>query len=408
MRRKITVRTLVSLMVVAFVLGVLAAAPPARAGEELKDDPRARQFFEVGAQAYAKGQYLLAIDAFKEAYKLTERPGILFSLAQAHQRQFRATGDERHLTLAIDHYRRYVARVPSGGRHDEASASINTLLKLVERLRPGGLGAERERIFGKLLLSSPTPQAVLTVNGDVVESLPTAVELPADKYSVSATAPGFVPASQDVLVVAGSSVPLNLELQPLPAKVTLSGAPGAEAFVDGRAVGWLPLAELALPAGDHWVGARQSGRETRSTLVHLERGQSVDVDLRLETTTRRQAAWITGGVALAGAAVSVPLAVLALMRDGEANDLEVSRRQGNITPAEGQRLNDALDARNQLRTGAVVAGVTAAAFLGAALVLYLGEVPAPPSTSIAPRAGVRVAPLVGMGGSFGVNAASSF
>lgn len=408
MREKAPVRILASVVVGIVVLGALAVAPPARAGEELKDDPRARQFFEVGAQAYAKGQYLLAIDAFKEAYKLTERPGILFSLAQAHQRQFRATGDERHLTLAIDHYRRYVARVPSGGRHDEASASINTLLKLVERLRPNGLGAERGRIFGKLLLSSPTPQAVLTVNGDAVESLPTVVELPADTYRVSATAPGFAPASQDVLVVAGSSVPLNLELQPLPSKLTLSGSRGAEAFVDGRAVGWLPVADLALPAGDHWVGARQSGRETRSTLVHLERGDTAQVDLRLETTARRQAAWITGGAALVGAAVSVPLAVLALIRDGEASDLEVHRRQGSLTAAQGQRLNDALDARNQLRTGAVVAGVTAAACLGAALVLYLGDVPAPPAPGVAPRAGVQIAPLVGTGGSVGVNATSSF
>jgi hypothetical protein len=404
MRNQAPIRILASLMVGVVVVGALAVAPPARAGEELKDDPRARQFFEVGAQAYAKGQYLLAIDAFKEAYKLTERPGILFSLAQAHQRQFRATGDERHLTLALDHYRRYVARVPSGGRRDEASAAINTLLKLVERLRPGGLGAERGRVFGKLLLSSPTPQAVLTVNGEAVESLPTAVELPADQYHVAATAPGFVPASQDVLVVAGSSVPLNLELQPLPSKVTLSGSSGAEAFVDGRAVGWLPVAELALPAGDHWVGARQSGRETRSALVHLERGQTEHVDLRLETTARRQAAWITGGAALVGAAVAVPLAVLALIRDGEASDLDAQRRHGNLSVADARRLNDALDARNQLRTGAVVAGVTAAACLGAALVLYLGDVPAPPATGM----GVRVAPALGTGGSLGVSATSSF
>jgi hypothetical protein len=397
---------------IGVTLGALLTGGSARAEEPLKDDPRARQFFEVGAQAYTKGQYLLAIDAFKEAYKLTERPGILFSLAQAHQRQFRATGDEQHLALAIDHYRRYLARVPSGGRSAEAAASLDTLLKLLERLRPRASGRERGHVLGRLLLSSPTPGAELSVNGEPVESLPTALELPADKYRVSARAPGFEPTSQEVLVVEGSSVPLNHELRPLPSTIRLSGSPGAEVFVDGRSVGWLPVADLALPAGEHWVGAREPGRRTKTELVRLERGQSAEVDLRLETTPRRQAAWIAGGAAVAGLAVTVPLAVLALVRDGEAADLEARRREGSLTASEAQRLNSALDARNELRTGAIAAGVASGALLASALVLYFGDTPAPPAAGPAPGATptssppARLEPML-LGG-LGVRAVGSF
>ena len=139
---------------VFFLLHALSA----RADDKLKDDPRARQFFEVGAQAYAKGQYLLAIDAFKEAYTITQRPGLLFSLAQAHQRQFRASGDEQHLVQAIEHYRRYLSRVSSGGRHADASAALNSLLVVAERLHPPNQASPgRSQVFGRLLFSRSTP-----------------------------------------------------------------------------------------------------------------------------------------------------------------------------------------------------------------------------------------------------------
>src|SRR5882672_9815610 len=97
-----------SRLLLALVVLAQLVAPRGAHAEDPRDDPRAREFFDFGARAYSNGQYLLAIDAFQEAYKLTERPGLLFSLAQTHQRQFRASGDEQHLAKAIDSYRRYL------------------------------------------------------------------------------------------------------------------------------------------------------------------------------------------------------------------------------------------------------------------------------------------------------------
>jgi tetratricopeptide (TPR) repeat protein len=367
------------LLALLVACGVISPAAPAGADDQLKDDPKARQFFEVGAQAYAKGQYLLAIDAFKEAYAITQRPGLLFSLAQAHQRQFRASGDEQHLAQAIDDYRRYLARVPSGGRHDEASSLLNSLLITAERLHPPNQASPgRAQVFGRLLLSSSTAEAKLTVNGEAVETLPTALELPAEKYRIIASAPGFETRTQDISIVAGSSVPLNIELRPLPAKLQISGPAGAEMFVDGRSVGWLPMAVLSLPSGEHWVSLRRSGRKTRSALVRLQRGQTAQLEMDLESTLQRDAAWVVGTGALVGLVVTVPLALLANARDNEAKRLDDRRRSGALSPAEGQRLNDALDARDELRAGATIAGVTTAALIGSALVLYFADTPAPP------------------------------
>src|SRR5262249_42695114 len=104
--------------------------------------------------------------------------------------------------------------------------------------------------------------------------------------------------------------------------------------------------------------------------------------------------------------------VLAIARDREASDLNDRLHQHGLTGSEGQQLNDALDARNELRTGATIAGVTTAGLLGTALVLYLTDSPAPPTAgtqqakSSAPT-GVRVVPLLGSGWA-GLSAGANF
>lgn len=372
-------KRLVLLIYLLAWLSSLAVAPRWAAAQE-RDDPRARQFFEFGAQAYSKGQYLLAIDAFEQAYALTERPGLLFSLAQAHQRQFRASGDEQHLAQAIDSYRKYLARVPSGGRRADAEHALNTLLASAERLRGSDQRGPARAVFGRLLLSSSTPSASLTVNGETVESLPTALELPAEKYRVVATAKGFETRVQEIVLAPGSTVPLNLELEPLPALLHVTGAAGAEVLVDGRVLGSLPLGDVASTGGEHWVSLRKSGYKTRSVRVRLEQGQTAEVRLVLERTFQRNLAAVVGGGAGIAGIASVTLALLSWQRDASARKL-AQRLSGEVSEAEAKQLNRDVEARNQLRSLAVAAGVVTAAMLGGSLLLYAFDTPAPPTTA---------------------------
>jgi hypothetical protein len=367
--------------------------------EEPRDDPRARQFFEFGAQAYKQGQYLLAIDAFEQAYALTERPGLLFSLAQAHQRQFRMSGDAQHLAQAIDVCRKYLARVESGGRRSDVQSALNALLATADRLQAKDQVGHGQRVFGRLLLSSSTPNAVLTVNGEAVESLPTALELPAEKYRVVATAKGFEPRVQEIALTAGSTVPLNLELEPLPAWLAVAGPANAEVLVDGRSVGWLPLGRVSLTEGDHWVSLRKSGYRTRSVLARLERGQTVKVRLSLETTFQRDAARLIAGAGVATGVASVTLGILSWRHDASAKEL-AKRFQGQASEADADQLARDVAARDRFRTLALVGGVTTAALLGTSLLLYLSDAPAPPTTSETVQSAARsprwlVAPWAG-------------
>jgi hypothetical protein len=380
----------------------LSLSAPVYAADPLKDDPQARQFFEFGAQAYAKGQYLLAIDAFERAYALTERPGLLFSLAQAHQRQFRTSAEESHLAKAIDSYRRYLARIGSGaGRQTEAQTSLNALLAVAERLHPESRTAPaRAQVFGRLLLSSTTPNVTVTVNGDAVDSLPTALELPAERYKIVASAKGFQPQTQELTVVAGSAVPLNLALAPLPARLDVRGTPGAEVLVDGRAMGWLPLAPLEVPPGEHWVSVRKPGKKTRTVLARADRGNVAHVDLALETTFQRSATWVTLGGAAVAAGLGGTFALLSLSHDSKAKDLEAQRQSGGrFTVDQANELNDQVAARDRFRTYAIVGGVSALALAGTAAALYFSDTPGVPPTPDArqrdARQPLQLTPLTG-------------
>ena len=70
---------------------VVALSITARARADDAAVERAQALFNVGAQAYAQGDFSGAIDAFEEAYRVSQRPGILFSIAQAHRIGGRST-----------------------------------------------------------------------------------------------------------------------------------------------------------------------------------------------------------------------------------------------------------------------------------------------------------------------------
>jgi hypothetical protein len=305
----------------------------------------------------------------------------LFSLAQANQRQFRVGGDEKFLARAIDHYRKYLAKVGSGGRHQEAEQQLNALLTITERLHPTSAASPlaRTQVFGRLLLSSSTPNAKLTVNGEPVESLPSALELPADDYKIVAEAAGFERKEQELKIVAGSSVPLNVELVALPSRFQLRGPAGAEVLLDGRPLGWLPLGEVQATPGEHWLTVRSAGRVTRDVHVRLQRGQTTDVTVTLETTFQRKVAWTSAGLGAALALTAGGLGIAALLHDQKAQSLEERRKDGGLSLSEAQSLNNHVSARNGFETAALVSGVGSAAFLGAAAVLYFSDTPALPA-----------------------------
>lgn len=70
----------------------------------LDDDPsaKARELFEVGAEAYAQGDFPKAREAFQGAYDLVPERALLFNIASCELRM-------HDMVSACDHFRQYVA-----------------------------------------------------------------------------------------------------------------------------------------------------------------------------------------------------------------------------------------------------------------------------------------------------------
>src|SRR6185503_7232665 len=92
---------------------------------------------QMGAKAYDKGDFPAAIEAFQEAYSRTQRPGVLFSIAQAYRRQYALGKNPDDLRAAIQHYRDYLAKDPQGNRRGDTAAALAELEPLAAQLQPG-------------------------------------------------------------------------------------------------------------------------------------------------------------------------------------------------------------------------------------------------------------------------------
>lgn len=115
-----------SVLIVAVVAVVAAlAARPATAQPELA---QARERFEQGEAYFKAGTYDKAIEEYRAAYALVPRPGLLFNIGLCYEH----LGDAAQ---AIDHYDRYAAADPGGGKVSEARARREALARKLEAER---------------------------------------------------------------------------------------------------------------------------------------------------------------------------------------------------------------------------------------------------------------------------------
>jgi len=86
--------------------------------------PEAVRHSQACIRAYDLGEYQNAINECKAAYQIFPAPLVLFSLGQAHRKlgQF---------ALALEFYRRYLAKAPSGSRLQDAQEQIAQLEPLI-------------------------------------------------------------------------------------------------------------------------------------------------------------------------------------------------------------------------------------------------------------------------------------
>ena len=222
--------------------------------------------------------------------------------------------------------------------------------------------------------------------------LPLVREVAPGKHEVTVEAKGYRSKTITAIAVEGELVPVEVDLEPLPATITLKVEGGARVTIDGRSAGTTPLAPVAVEAGRHFVTVTRRGRRAHAREVVLERGGAVTVATSLRTTTQRRASrWVMigSGVLVVGAGLA---GLGAWSADSEAADLDDRRQHGGISEAELRKYEDLRAERADLKTTMWTLGGAALAVGTAGALLYFldrDEAEAPPASfapTIAPTA----------------------
>jgi hypothetical protein len=348
---------------IGLVCGALLAATPARAG----DVDQARALYVAGVAAYDKHDYQGAIQAFEGAEKLSPRTSIVFALAQAHRRQFYVDGNAAHQRAAIDLFREYVKRVPSGGRHEDAMRALQEL---------GALGAPQQDLARVSINSSGTPGARVSLDGAPAVEAPLIGPVSAGKHHAVISADGFVSETRDITAVNGQIVALDVPLKEKLARVQIAALSGAAVEVDGRPMGETPLrTPLELPPGAHVVAVTKNGHDAFVTELAVGRGEQRRLTAALPTSKQRTIAigfFVASAAAAAGAGVCAGLEAYYF---GQAQRILDKQKQQNIDLQDVAAYDDARTLRADFLVAAGLAFAGAAVLAATGVVLFVFDKP---------------------------------
>ncbi len=367
-------------------------APPAAPAKAESGPPTgdSKAVFDAGVRAYQQGDFKAAIQAFEQAYRIDQRPGLLFSIAQAHRRQYAVDRRAGHIAVALKYFRDYVVTVQQGGRRADAVQAMNELEPIAQMLeREGQLQPlEEQAPSTRLVVSSPVAEAKITVDDDKEpRPLPFIAEVTPGKHTLHVAREGFAPEERTVEVASGGVTALDIGLRELPGKVDVKGPAGASAWIDGRPSGRLPLsAPIEVSPGRHDVRVSLSGYEEHREEVDLARGGAQSVTATMRFTFQRKLAF---GLAGGGALSLITGAILggaALAEQGTAGSIKSDIDAGKVVCRDAgcaplDRYNSAVDARNALGTASVTLLGAGAVLAASGVLLYLFDVPSPVTPS---------------------------
>jgi len=368
-------RLLRSLFVLPALLG-LASPSFAQSGPDLE---RAKASFKAGANAYAAGDYLAAIQALEDAYEISPLPAIAFSLAQAERKQFFVDERRAHLERALQLFRRYLAEEARGARREDAQLAIKQLEPLLEtKPRAADAPPKAQARPTRLMIVSDAPGARITLDDGAASASPLIREVTPGKHHARVQANGYVDAERDVTALSGELLLTEVRLTERPGIVKVSAPAAAEVYVDGVFVGqggdWVTV---PLAPGTHQLSVAQQGRRLARRDIRLERGKTRTEVVTLEPTTQRtlsELLFIGGGAAIGA---SLVLSAFAVRSENRAEDFLQQWHRKNVDSDQLVAYNASLVERNRYRTAA---GVSVAGAFGMFITgLFLHELDQPRS-----------------------------
>ena len=222
--------------------------------------------FQVGAEAYAAGDYRKALEHFLRSNRLVKNRNVMFNIARCYEQLGRYPAAWRSYTRALEQSSDAAFRA----KIDEALA----------RIAPN---------VGVIAVTTDPPGATVYVdrkNLGARGEAPQRLGLAPGKYTVIVEKDGYEPERSEVLEIkAGETRKLSLRLVPILGEVRMDGAPvGAEIRVDtptGKPAARLP-ATLSLPPGEHRIYVSQRGKRTEELNVDVRPKSRLNLRVELD------------------------------------------------------------------------------------------------------------------------------
>jgi tetratricopeptide (TPR) repeat protein len=344
------------------------------------DDAQSRAYFETGAKAYEKGDYVNAIRAFEQAYALTKRPGLIFSIAQSYKRQYAIDSNPAHLRKSLEYYRRFLTEDKGGKRRGDATNSIMEVEAIL-----GRLPAEQQAPPTQTVETpQPTLVSITTQVDDATISIDNAtprslepVEVKPGKHKIVLQAPGYFPEERELFAADKQMTALDVPLRPIPAKITIAGRPGSTVTVDGAPRGILPFAgPIEVEAGQRNIIVSQSGFVTFAKDYDLGRGKELSITADLSRTRQRILSGIMFGTGITFAGFGVLATLSAAGSFGEAAKIGLRWDNGEtITAQELKDYNDYNTAQSEATVASTILFNLGAASAALGFLLYYFDDP---------------------------------
>lgn len=387
MKRSTFVVAATAAAVFASVVGPAFVGAPVAHAQSKEDLEKAKALFNAGAQAYSLGQYLPAIQAFEEAYKLAPKPAILFSLAQAQRKQWVVDKDPIKLESAVKGFRQYLVDVPSGGRRADAVQALGELEPSLEAMKAKGMpapsAAPPQKQAPRVMVTSPTPGAQVSLDGASTSEAPFIGEVKPGKHTVVVSAKGHEDEKREIQVLEGGLVAVDLTLKEKPALLEVRAPAGAEITIDGRIVGVAPLTTpVASTHGRHFVAVMKNGSLAWTKEVDLQRGETQKLEPQLTTSAQRTASYVVLGFAAGAIVTGGVFTVMAIGKQNDAQAVLDEKAAGNITPSRLADYDDARAARDRWKTGAMIGYGVGAALATTGILLFVFDRPKTPSVDV--------------------------
>jgi hypothetical protein len=325
------------------------------------------------------------VRAFEEAYKLAQRPPILFSMAQAYRRQYALDRQPDDLRKAVRHYRDYIEKTPTGGRRADAATALEELEPKLAKLDGAGAAEAAapvvEAKVQRIMLSSPTPGAIAILDGGKPLPTPLSEEVPAGKHKLKLSADGYFDEEREIQVAPGDSFALDLPLRERPAQLTVKADSGSQVSVDGRPMGQTPMrTPIDVTSGRHLVAITKVGHAPVTRDVTLRRGENQTLDVALGTTGQRRASYVLLASGAAAVVAGGVFTGLTLGAQQTAQDIGARVPQG-ITTEDLATYDKAVKDRDRWRAAAALTFGAGVAIGATGFLLYVFD---SPSIEIAP------------------------